>query len=282
VEALRRAAEAVGDANYPAAEAPGALDELTRIRAALDRAHARISESSARLAERLRSLQEHLTNVAHDLRTPLASLQAHVEEALDAEAHAESRESLQRALADCVYLAGLSENLRLASQLQEGWDPARAGELDLTSTVERVAGRLLHYARRRGISLQYAVPDAPIWVRCDAFACEQALGNVIENAVTHLSAGGRVGVVLDALAERRFALTVVDDGPGVAPSELSQLGERTFRSDDARARDPRGSGLGLAIAKTVCDRCGWTLEFSRAQEGGLRVEIRGQSSERTQ
>jgi signal transduction histidine kinase len=191
----------------------------------------------------LHSLEQHLANVAHDLRTPLASLQAQVEEVLDEARAPELEERLQAALRDCVYLAGLTENLRLASQLEEGWDPARGVETDLAATVTRVVDRLGHYARRRAIGIEHAVPEVP--------------------------------VVLDRVAGGSFVLTIVDDGDGVALPALARLGERTFRTDEARARDPRGSGLGLAIAKTICDRCGWSIGFARAEEGGLRVEVRG-------
>jgi signal transduction histidine kinase len=72
-----------------------------------------------------------------------------------------------------------------------------------------------------------------------------------------------------------FTLSVADDGPGVPPAEMPRLGERTFRSDEARQRDPRGSGLGLAITSEVCSRCGWKLGFDRELPRGLRVTLQG-------
>jgi signal transduction histidine kinase len=61
----------------------------------------------------------------------------------------------------------------------------------------------------------------------------------------------------------------------VAPAELPKLGERAFRSDEARRRAPSGSGLGLSITKEVCDRSGWQLAFEAIEPHGLRVTIRG-------
>ena len=72
-----------------------------------------------------------------------------------------------------------------------------------------------------------------------------------------------------------FSLVVVDDGPGRLPAELPRLGERTFRSDEARQRDPSGSGLGLAITSQICERCGWNLSFERQEPRGLSVKIAG-------
>jgi signal transduction histidine kinase len=275
VQALSRTAAAMGASDYQPAPARSSGDELDAIHASMDRAHQRILRDQEQLAGQLTALQQHLTNVAHDLRTPLASLQAQVEEALDAPLPPDARAALQGALRDSVYLGGLTENLRLQSQLEEGWNPAHAPVLDLAATVTRTAERLEHYANRRGISLNHAVPDARVPVVCDPFACEQTLSNVIENAIAHLGPGGQIGMLLDCAVNQTFTLTIVDDGVGVAPADLTRLGERAFRTESARARDPRGSGLGLAIARTVCERCGWQLAFTHAEAGGLKVEITG-------
>lgn len=278
IQALSRTAAAMGGEDYQLAPEPSRRDELGTIHASMDRAHQRILRDQAQLAGQLKALQEHLTNVAHDLRTPLASLRAQVEEALDAPLPPDAQAALEGALRDSVYLAGLTENLRLQSQLEEGWNPARAPALDLAATVTRTAERLQHYAKRRQISLNHAVPEARVPVVCDPFACEQTLSNVIENAIAHLAPGGQIGILLDCAGGGTFTLSVVDDGEGMDLGDLARLGQRAFRTDGARARDPRGSGLGLAIARTVCERCGWQLSFSHAEAGGLKVEITGHTS----
>jgi signal transduction histidine kinase len=79
-------------------------------------------------------------------------------------------------------------------------------------------------------------------------------------------------IVVDS---RGFTLLVTDDGPGVPPAEMPRLGERTFRTDEARQRDPSGSGLGLAITSEICKRCGWKLAFEPHEPRGLRVSIAG-------
>ena len=176
---------------------------------------------------------------------------------------------------DAVYLAALTANLRLASEMRDGWDPAASkGGVDLTDVVDRVVTRARFFAKQRGLSLEVAVPDGPTRAGCDPVAAEQAISNVVENAITHGSKGGHVAVVLET-SGGSFSMAVADDGPGLLPSELPRLGERTFRSDDARQRDPRGSGLGLAITHEVCKRCGWRLAFEPETPRGLRVTMRG-------
>ncbi len=67
----------------------------------------------------------------------------------------------------------------------------------------------------------------------------------------------------------------MDDGPGLAPADLLRIGERTFRSDAARQRDPQGGGLGLAITSEVCRRAGFVLSFSLEKPRGLRATVKG-------
>lgn len=228
-----------------------------------------------RIEQRRLELQRHLADVAHDLKTPISSLHLAIEQAIDDNRDPAVGGLLSSALDDTVYLAALTSNLRLASEMLEGWNPAGAGAtVDLTEVVDRVVTRARFFAKRKGIVLESAVPDGATRARCDPVAAEQAISNVVENAVTHGESGEHVAVLLERRGEG-FTLTVVDDGPGVPDSEMPHLGERTFRSDDARRRDPRGSGLGLAITSEVCKRCGWSLAFDRETPRGLRVTIAG-------
>jgi signal transduction histidine kinase len=228
-----------------------------------------------RVESRRAELQRHLADVSHDLKTPISSLHLALEQALEESHEPALRPLLSSAMNDAVYLAALTANLRLASEMREGWSPAGQGAtVDLTDVATRVVTRARFFAKQRGQTLEVAVPDDAARAGCDPLASEQALSNVIENAITHGEPGGHVAVVLETRG-RSFTLTVADDGPGIRPSELPRLGERTFRSDAARQRDPRGSGLGLAITHEVCARCGWKLTFEAEEPHGLRVTIQG-------
>lgn len=225
------------------------------------------------LERRRAALQRHLADVAHDLKTPISSLQLALEHALADDPGRSAQGLLTQALGDVMYLGALTSNLRMAAEIREGWKPA-VTTVDLRDVVERVAMRVRMFARHRDVALESAVPDGAVPVQCDPVAAEQALSNIVENAITHGERGQHVAVVLDR-SGGEFTLSVVDDGPGVPPTALPHLGERTFRSDAARQRDPRGRGLGLAITAAVCKRSSWQLAFAREQPRGLRVTIRG-------
>jgi signal transduction histidine kinase len=141
--------------------------------------------------------------------------------------------------------------------------------------IERVVTRNLTVAREKAVSLESVLPGAPMIVRGDGTLIEQAVGNLLHNAVRYVEARGRVLIVLSSHGNR-FSLRVQDDGAGMAPEQLERLTERRWRADAARSRHPDGSGLGLAIANEVCLRHGFVLSLRKAEElGGLEAEIAG-------
>jgi signal transduction histidine kinase len=273
---LRAAAGAVGAENAYVSPADPASDEIGELSSSLDRAHERIRADADRLVLRQQALERYLADIAHDLKTPISSLQIALEQAAE-QASGDVAELIRSSLKDVIYLDALTTNLRLACRLREGWNPSEGDPIvDLRETVERVVARARYFAKNRGMLLEAAHPDAAVYARCHPTAAEQAITNLIENAIAYGDQGGHVAVVLESDGSHpRFTLVVADDGPGVLPAELPRLGERTFRSDEARQRDPSGSGLGLAITSEICGRCGWQLSFERQEPRGLKVEIAG-------
>ncbi|RKH15948.1 sensor histidine kinase [Corallococcus praedator] len=274
---LRRLHGAAGGLGSPGYASPAdtIADELGDLSRGLDATHARVLSDAARIEAQKHALERFLSNVAHDLKTPIASLQLALELATTAPSQA-LPELLVRGIEDTVYLTALVDNLRLACQLGEDVDPLE-GEprAELGMIVERVVRRLGLLARRKALSVESSHPDAELWVRCHPTMLEQAVGNLVHNAITHGDPGGHVVALLEPVGTERFRLTVLDDGPGLPPEGLGRLGERLFRAPEARHRDPRGSGLGVAIVRELCRRAGLTLTFSANAPRGLQVIIEG-------
>jgi signal transduction histidine kinase len=118
------------------------------------------------------------------------------------------------------------------------------------------------------------VPEAELFVSGDVTLFEQALSNVVHNALRYNKQGGHAAVLLEEVGQE-FTLRVVDDGPGASDEELARLTERSFRSEVARQRHPTGLGLGLSIAKDVSERHGFSCMLKKSEHGGLEVEFRG-------
>ncbi|WP_199351117.1 sensor histidine kinase [Haliangium ochraceum] len=266
------AARATSPADAPAGAA-SALRDLGAIEAALERSIRRVDRYVEELDARRQAMEIFLADVAHDVKTPMASMHLSVDELAALPLPAEGEALVRRLSGDVVYLRNLFANLALAARLRDG--PAgEAVVFDLRGVVERVGIRAGVLARRNAILLDSAVPGTPVWVCADETLAEQALTNLADNAVLHGLPGGRVAISL----ERRgsgFAVRVSDDGPGVPAESLPRLGERTFRSDEARRRDSRGSGLGLAIVTEACERAGWTLHLRALVPCGIEARIAG-------
>lgn len=273
VERLSRAASGVGRDGFFATDSSD--DALGNISAVLADSHARIVETRTTLEERNRALEEHLAGIAHDLRTPLASLLLSLETVAD-EAEGPLHDAARRALSDAVYLSTLVDNLHQGARLRHELD-VTAGQVELTALVARVTHRFVILGRHAGVEVASHSPDAPVWVACTPALAERAIGNLVHNAVQHQRGEGHVALILQVdEAAGRFTMVVDDDGPGLPEELLASLNVESFRTDAARQRGP---GLGMVIAAEIARRAGWTLTWRPLEPHGTRACISGPVAE---
>jgi signal transduction histidine kinase len=275
INRLTSAVRASDDAPDAAVEVKGS-DEIADLARAFDERRAHIRAHVAALEARDETLRSYVANTTHDVMLPLTVIQGHLA-ALERDLEAEKSvgpERITQALEECHYLGSLVHNLNVAAKLEAGEAAAEMHPVDLDDVVLRVIGRNAPYADKRDVSLEHAVPSTPTLVQADVTLIEQALSNVVHNAIRYNRADGHVAVVLETAGDA-FTLRVVDDGPGLLAAELARITERGFRGDRARSRHPTGTGLGLAITKDVCIRHGYELSFAQPDEGGLSVTISG-------
>jgi two-component system phosphate regulon sensor histidine kinase PhoR len=206
-----------------------------------------------RRLEQLRS--EFVANISHELKTPVTSVQGFAETLLtvDAPAH-EVREFAGIIHQEATRLARLIEGLLNLSRLDSGaWRPALE-PLDLAALGGQVCQRLAPQAAAAGVTL---VPPSsgPVQVAADPQQMDQAVGNLVDNAIKYAESGGRVEVSAGS-GEGYGWIEVADDGPGIPAADLPRIFERFYRVD--RSRSPRrpGTGLGLAIVKHIAQAHG--------------------------
>jgi len=255
----------------------GGSDELSEVARAFEERRREIQAHISALEARDRALRDYVANTTHDLMVPITVLQGHLASMRGGadEGTQPDRAVLTRALEEAHYLASLVHNLNVAAKLEAGGTHLLRGLVNANELVERVVARHRPIARERGIKLEYGIPDSPVHLVGDVTLLEQAVSNVVHNAVRYNRPQGNVAVLLERDGPDRFVLRVIDDGPGVTEEELARLVERRFRSDDARQRNLAGSGLGLAISHDVAERHQMRLVISRPAKGGLSVEFRG-------
>jgi len=246
---LRRLADGVlrsAASHYAEPVAIEGPDEVAALAGAFNEAGRRVREHLMEVQAREEALRGFVANTTHDVAIPLTVLQGHLadlDRELEAPAH---REHVRAAVQEAHYMASLLRNLGAATKLDESSAPVVLSPVDLSALVERVVARHRPIARASSVELNVAVPDPPLVAPSDHTLLEQALSNLVDNAIRYNHAGGHVAVLLDR-ADAGFVLSVTDDGPGVTDEELAQLTTRWFRGSEARTRRPDGKGLGLAI-----------------------------------
>ncbi|MCK6524123.1 HAMP domain-containing histidine kinase [Myxococcota bacterium] len=260
-----RLVNAAGRVGTPDFSSPVVDATLRPVGAVLEEAHRRALDEQAQARALNETLERHLDEVAHDLRTPLASLQLR----LDALRRAPEPELLAAAAADVTYMVQLVGNLHQSARLDRG--AARPSPVELGAVMERVAERFAALGARRGVSVMGNSPSEALYALCDEDAVEQALSNLVHNSIHHRAPGeegGNVALTLERIGGE-FTLRVADDGPGLPPGRVSAL----FEAPAHRARV--GEGLGLSIVAAVAARFGWTLGFEPLSPQGLEVTLRG-------
>src|SRR5205814_6978413 len=139
-----------------------------------------------------------------------------------------------------------------AATLRMSMASAAKDTIDVPALIDRVVARQQGFARASGVSVNINRPNGPLTITGDAGLLEQAIGNLVDNAIRYNRAGGQVTVTLDRTGDGRFSLRVADDGPGAPDDVLANLNaKRRFRGDEGRTRRPGELGLGLAVVREV-------------------------------
>ena len=282
VQRIRRLTAAVQ--RFAAVEYSGQLalsgdDELSELARAFDAAGREVRAQLEAKDRRDRALRSFVADTTHDVAIPLTVLNGHLATLQDdaAARGTPAASALASAIDEAHYIGALLHNLGAAAELDAA-DPARVrGAVDLPALIQRVVSRHRPLARQRDVSLEAALPEEALRCEGDVTLLEQAVSNLVYNALRYNQSGGHVAVLLEA-TERGFRIRVLDDGPGVPEDTLARLRERGFRGSEARTRDATGRGLGLHITQRVADAHGMTLTFGCPEAGGLQVDLEGSSS----
>jgi signal transduction histidine kinase len=276
VSRLTRDVKASASRAYAELPADSGTDEIAELRQAFRDAGQEIRRQLSSLETNERVLREFLGNTTHDVMLPLTVLQGHLAALAEAKVatSASAAEALAGALRESFYIGALLRNLALKARLDGGQPVDHRDSVDLGEIVARATERNRFLAAQQGVELNDAVPDLPIRVPGDSVSIEQAVSNVIYNAVAYNRVGGHVAVLLEQATDDSFLLRVTDDGPGVAEEELARLVDRHYRGDSSRSRS-QGAGLGLNIAHRVADLHGWQMSLSVVQPNGLEVSFHG-------
>jgi signal transduction histidine kinase len=231
-----------------------------------------IGRAASKPVERMRVRQlEFTADASHELRTPLTVVEAEVGLALatDRTAH-EYRDALDRVSGEIQRVRRIVEDMMWLCRFESRPPTPRAVIVDVTTVVRQCADRFVPVVQSRNLELTVnptgldlaEIAAAPEWI-------DRLVGVLLDNATRYANPGGRIDVTVSCTASH-VALTVADDGPGIAVAERARLFDRFHRIDDTGSE---GAGLGLAIADAiVCSTNGrWTV--SDSDLGGAHMTV---------
>jgi len=278
LQALQDAARAIG-AGATGVRAPErGRDEVSSVARAFNDMAAQLEERTSALEQADRTRRQLLADVSHELMTPLSAIRGYVETLRMSDLRVddatrsrylrivnEESERLEHIIGDLLDLA----------RLEGGGGTLKMEPLPIAQLMQRVRHRHGPVVAEKSISLETVEDPSVPTIHGDQNRLEQALQNLVANAVRHTPAGGRVIVRSEARPDDRVAFVVEDTGPGIPAEHLGRVFDRFYKVDESRSGTllPSGSGLGLSIVRAIVTRHGGTVSVSNVDDGGARFEI---------
>jgi signal transduction histidine kinase len=240
---------AVGD--YQLRLAPNGNDELARLSQDVRQLAARLQAAEDQRTALDRERRELTIAISHDLRTPLASLQAMVEALSDGVVDEPTEitgyyATMRRELAR---LSRMVDDLLELSQLDAGTLKIERRLISVRDIAAEVVDAMQAPARLAGVELSLSADSSAVAINVDGARIERAMGNLVRNALEHTPRGGRVQLYV-ASAEGHVEIRIIDNGRGIDQSDLPHIWDRFYRADTSRARNGKGDGVGLGLAIT--------------------------------
>jgi two-component system phosphate regulon sensor histidine kinase PhoR len=206
--------------------------------------------------ERLEQVRkDFVANVSHEMRTPLAAIAGYAETLLDGALGdpQNNRKFVQIIQSSAIRLNSIASDLLVLSELEAGVNPGGPGRISVQVALEDALGTVEAEARTRGVSvIRGTIHD--VAVMGSKIRLEQALVNLLMNAVKFNRPGGEVRADCGLTPEGSAFIKISDTGVGIPFEDLPRIFERFYRVDKARSRQVGGTGLGLSIVKHVIER----------------------------
>ncbi len=262
IRALTLAARSASRAEVPHVDAH-ARDEIGELARAFNALGERLMHSEA-------ARRNLISDVAHEVRTPLTNIRCALESFQDGIVEP-TPDALASVVADVLLLQRLVSDLHELSVADAAPVGLACVPTDVPRDVRRAVRGFGDRARARNISIDVVTAPIPIPpVRCDPDRVRQVMHNLLENAVRFARPGGRVTVTITC-DDERVRVAVVDDGDGFPATEEHAIFERFRRLDTSRSRATGGSGLGLAISKALVEAHGGRIGATGGAGNGATV-----------
>jgi two-component system heavy metal sensor histidine kinase CusS len=225
-----------------------------------------------RLQESFRYVSQFSDDVAHELRTPINNLRGEIEVALSRSRSGEEyRGILESCLEECSRISRLIRTLLFLARSDTREDALQRERVEVGRELRKIESYFEASAAEASVNLNVSAADGLV-AEVDRTLFQQAIGNLVSNAIAHTPAGGRV--ILSAKADRsQLTVGVTDTGCGIGSEHLPRIFERFYRIDRARSGSAENAGLGLAVVKSIVARHGGQVEVESELGRGTEVRL---------
>ncbi|MEV5855911.1 HAMP domain-containing sensor histidine kinase [Streptomyces anulatus] len=268
LHALTGAAQRMRDGEQPESVPVSGDDEVGRLAAAFND----MSAHRARLEEQRKAM---VSDVAHELRTPLSNIRGWLEAAQDGLADPDPA-FVSSLLEEAVLLQHIIDDLQDLAAADAGVLRLHPESVEIRELLSQVAAAHQARAENAGVTLAVTATAPGPALLADPVRLRQAVGNLVSNAVRHTSEGGRVTLRAYAREEGdgTVLVEVTDTGSGIPSDDLPRVFDRFWRAEKSRSRRTGGSGLGLAIVRKLVEAHGGTVDATSVEGEGSTFVLR--------
>jgi two-component system sensor histidine kinase BaeS len=228
-----------------------------------------LNRLSTALGEHEAARKRVMSDIAHELRTPLAIINGELEAMRDGIRPLDTQQ-LESLHDEVRHLSTLVDDLHNLTMTDAGALAYKMTDVDLEELVQLAVDAFRDSAAQKTISLDYAGPGKPVGLRGDSQRLRQLLHNLLDNAVRYTDPGGAISVTLEK-DQQLARLVISDTAPGASEEECGLMFRRLYRLDASRNRNSGGSGLGLAICQNIVKAHGGQISAGPSPAGGIAM-----------
>lgn len=228
-----------------------------------------VNRLSSALSEHETARKRWMSDMAHELRTPLAIISGELEAMSDG-VRPLNREQLDSVRDEVGHLAALIDDLHSLTLTDSGALAYKMQRTDLDELVQLTVDSFRARALQRDLELSYTGPGQSIYLQGDEQRLRQLLRNLLDNSVRYTDSGGKISVLLKK-DRQQAQFTISDSAPGAGRDECEHLFDRLYRVEGSRNRNSGGSGLGLAICRNIVEAHGGQITAQPGPDGGLLI-----------
>lgn len=272
IKALKDYSEAILKGDYQQSAEYGRMDELGEVYAMFDQMRMEIRDLSLHRDEQDKAQKELITNISHDIKTPLTIINAYLDAIRDGlcpdmDAVVEYTEVMK---ANTDKMTRLVEDLLLHALKELGQISVNLTEQYSQTIFQSIIKPIAHHIRTTGVLFNEPQQIPNVLIHVDANRLEQVISNLISNALKHTVAGDSISMRID-LDRRDLKITISDNGAGILPEDMPFIFERYFKGQTQPNGDNasnKGTGLGLSICKYIIEAHHGTISFKSIKGQG--------------